>query len=76
MTEKKPYDQMTREEKQVELWELTSRNFQLADELKRQKEEVRAGQSYAEYVDIVNAIKCERKECCQCLKRLVTGRAK
>ena len=76
MTEKKPYDQMTHDEKLHELWQLTTRNFQLADELKRQKEEVRAGQSYAEHVDIVNAIKCERKECCQCVKRLVTGRAK
>ena len=75
MTEKKPYDQMSHSEKLEELFQLTTRNFQLADELKRQKEEVRAGQLYAEHVDTVNGIKAERKECAQCIKRLVTGRA-
>ncbi len=32
---------MSREEKQQELYELVTRNFQLADEMKRQKSEVR-----------------------------------
>jgi hypothetical protein len=76
MTEKKPYDQMSREEKQQELYELVTRNFQLADEMKRQKSEVRAGQLYAEFVDTLTAIKEEMKETARNIKRLVTGRAK
>ncbi len=75
-TEKKPYDQMSREEKLEELYQLTTRNFQLSDELKRQKEEARAGQSYAEHVDTVTAIKAEAGEVKRNIKRLVTGKAK
>lgn len=76
MTDKKPYDQMSHAEKLEELFQLTTRNFQLADELKRQKEEVRAGQLYAEHVDTVTAIKAEAGETKRSIKRLVTGKAK
>lgn len=73
--EQKDYSDMSPEEKRVALWELTTQNFLMIDQKKRHKEEARAGESHAEYVDEQQAMKEQINDTKKRIRRLVTGKA-
>ena len=74
--ETKDFSDMSPEEKRVALWELQSSLFQMQDQKKRHKDEGRANESHAEFIDAQQAMGETINELRVRIKRLVTGRAK